>query len=300
MDSREPPKFTKENLKNLSGCMPELPCAIKRGAKPYELDTQGCYTFAKISEAVKNCPGCLGQAKRIVDNQAQSCMRPDPHHVVNLINSAKIPARYVDAHLEQFQNFTGNGAQIVKQVKMWLKSFKPNGGKGLLITGPVGVGKTYLLAALTRHFAERGHSVKFTDFFQLLADLRAGFSEGKADSALLAPLIHVDILVIDELGKGRGKDFDKTILDQLVSERYKMNKTIIASTNYKLTTEEKPGAYNIDLEKDLALGSDFDPNVFGNLDARVGNRIFSRLREMTHFVELSGRDFRMMNKPYER
>ena len=79
-----------------------------------------------------------------------------------------------------------------------------------------------------------------------------------------------------------------------------MNKTIIASTNYKLSVEEKAGAYNIDLEKDLTMQSDFDPNVFGSLESRVGGRIFSRLREMTHFVELSGKDFRMMNRYHER
>jgi DNA replication protein DnaC len=211
-----------------------------------------------------------------------------------MLNAAQIPTRYVNADLSLFNNFSGNGQKFLAQLRRWQERFTPVGSKGVVITGPVGVGKTYVLAALAKAFAERGFSVRFTDFFQLLGELRSGFSEGKADASQLAPLIGVDVLLIDELGKGRGKDFDKTVLDQLVDGRYKRNKTIIASTNYQLTSRAAAHSYNIDLDRDAQVHSEFSPDSFGSLESRVGVRIFSRLREMGHFMELTGDDMRRM------
>ena len=195
--------------------------------------------------------------------------------------------RYNQARVPQ-----GNRAQVANRLQRWVDNFKPRGGRGLIIEGPVGVGKTYMLAALTAALAGRGFTVRFTDFFQLLGELRAGFSEGKADAAQLAPLINVDVLVIDELGKGRGRDFDKTVLDQLVCGRYNQNKTIVASTNYQLRAKTGAQSYNINLDQEVSNSSDFAPDTFGGLEQRVGQRIYSRLCEMTTFIELQGGDFR--------
>jgi DNA replication protein DnaC len=268
--------FTKEALSKASNLNPPR-CAVKMGQTPYNIVPEGAFAVAHPSEAYKNCAACFGLGMLDRDNQSVPCHQPPVSKVINNFNRAEIPAKYCDSTLEKFQNFSGNGERVVNQVRNWQKQFKPRGSKGLIVTGPVGVGKTYLLAALARNFVEQGLSVRFTDFFQLLAELRAGFSEGKADSTILAPLINVDVLLIDELGKGRNSDFELTTLDQLVSERYKRNLTIVASTNYKLTANAAAHAFNYDLDAAGSGGSDFSPDKFGSLEKRVGQRIFSRL-----------------------
>lgn len=260
--------------------------------KGYVMSPGTTHARADLCSCVTECPACYGRAARLEGNVSKPCRTPHPKAVVNAINEATIPARYAQADLAAFRNFTGNGRQVVDKLRAFLETFRPRDSRGLIMGGPVGVGKTYLMAAIAKDLAKRGFTVRFTDFFQLLADIRAGFEVHKADAAHLAPLINVDVLLIDELGKGRNRDFDKTIIDQLVCGRYNQRKTIIASTNYGFTGSSGNQTYNVDLENLPRGQGEFDADSYGSLEDRVGKRVYSRLREMTNFFELTGDDYR--------
>ncbi|MBM4253551.1 MAG: AAA family ATPase [Deltaproteobacteria bacterium] len=295
-------KISRDFATASSGPAPSPSCNLKRslsccGGRGYQVGTQGPLAHASICSCVAACPACLGRARLVEGNHSRPCHTPMPNVVANLINAGMIPARYAGAEVEKFRNFSGNGQQVVAELRSWRSRFAPGdvlsggAGKGFIIEGPVGVGKTYLLAALAKDFAEKGWSVRFTDFFQLLGELKAGFSQGKADAAQLAPLIDVDVLFIDELGKGRNNDFELTILDQLVCGRYNQNKPIIASTNYKLRGRNFEVHGNLD-DAPTSSSTAFAGDRFTNLEQRIGVRIFSRLAEMCSFVELRGDDYR--------
>jgi DNA replication protein DnaC len=102
-------------------------------------------------------------------------------------------------------------------------------------------------------------------------------------------------VIIDELGKGRNTEWEKTIADSLICGRYNRGKIIVASTNFKFQERAATHQFNIDLERDLSGRSEFSPDQFGSLESRVGQRVFSRLREMTAFIELTGPDFRKLS-----
>ena len=261
------------------------------GGKGYRIAKVGALCAATVCSCVTQCPSCLGTARLIDGNDSRACLRPQPTIVANLINAGRIPAHYAEASLPGFRNFTGNGRQIVADLERWKAQFRPLTSKGLVIEGPIGVGKSYLLAALAIDMAERGLSVRFTDFFQLLGELKAGFSQGKADSAQLAPLIHVDVLFIDELGKGRNNDFDLTILDQLICGRYNQNKTIVATTNYQMNSRSFVPQQDLQASPKSGAAA-FGSDLYTSLEQRIGMRIFSRLREMATFHELKGDDWR--------
>lgn len=271
-------------------------CALGRGcqichAKGFVFAGAGEFARASLCQCVRGCVACLGRACREEPTGMRPCRTPHVGSVVGLLNSAQIPSRYAEATFEGFRVHPGRDPEAVRRVAEWRRRFQPLKGKGLLVTGPVGVGKTYLLAAIAREAAEKGLSVRFTDFFQLLFDLRAGFSEGKSDSAQLGPLIDVDVLIIDELGKGRNRDYDKMVLDQLISTRYAQMKTVIASTNYRLDDLTPAFRAHIPLEQE-GQNHEFESDNYGYLEARIGRRIFSRLREMTTFIRLDGEDYR--------
>lgn len=280
-----------------SSCLnPE--CALtKRGCKcqgvGFSLVTNGAYVSAELCECVKNCPACFGSTRVYNGYVAKSCKNPSPIQIVNIFNNAYLPARYVDAEISKFDNHTGNYATVLRSVMRWLENFKNEGGVGLLLSGPVGVGKTFLLAAITKTLAKRGIVVRFADFNELLSVIKAGYSEKKSEESVLQPLLDADVLVIDELGKGRNTEWEQEKLDQLIMRRYNSNRVVVASTNYLLREDsEQNRIFNVDLENPTDFGNSFNPDVFGSLESRIGKRIFSRLNECSLMIEMKGEDYR--------
>ena len=283
-----------------SGGDRSLNCAIEQqlsccNGVGFHLDMSGAYTKAHLCACVATCPLCFGQTRRMREGVMVNCRELIPQRVVNLINAAEIPARYGTARLDSFANFSGNGAEVVQTINKWVQNFTPQDQKGLVLTGPVGVGKTYMLAAIAKSLIKKGLAVRFVDFFQLLNDLKAAYAADQADVNVLKPLINIDVLIIDELGKGRNSDWELSVLDQLVMGRYNQRKTIIASTNYPLQGGDNPSSSHL-YQRPLDFGGDskaqFANDLFTPLETRVGKRIFSRLCEMTQFLELRGEDFR--------
>ncbi|MGY8765622.1 MAG: ATP-binding protein, partial [Nitrospinaceae bacterium] len=85
---------------------------------------------------------------------------------------------------------------------------------------------------------EEGVDGKFVDFFQLLSDIRHGYSQDKSEMSLIEPYLKSKILVIDELAKGRNNEWEQTILDQFISSRYNAaDKITLFTTNYPDATK---------------------------------------------------------------
>lgn len=265
----------------------QLNCCDGKG---YTLNVDGPRTRARLCKCVEGCGACKGQARFLKSGVSVPCRDPNPVHVVGTINQAAVPSRYGFSSLNRFNNFSGNGRQIVHRVADWSRSYHRQSKRGLVIEGPVGVGKTFMLTAVTMSLAMRQISVRFVDFFELLTTLKAGYSNNKADDSILRPLIDVDVLVIDELGKGRNSDWELSILDQLVMGRYNQNKVILASTNYSTQGGLSVGQ---DINPDRGPDSRFrESNFDQSLEERVGQRIFSRLVETCDMVRLEGDDYR--------
>lgn len=204
---------------------------------------------------------------------------------IQRFNKASIPAKMHSKTLEDFRDDRGNLAMVRLNVMRYRQSYPPPTNQGILFWGPPGVGKTHLMCALLRYFTlERGLTACFVDFFHLLSRLRAAYAEARSEEEILGPLGEVEILAIDELGKGRASEWEVSVLDQLVSRRYNTGRTVLATTNFDVSSDEttetaptKSGA--------IAL-------TRTRLVDRVGERIYSRLVEMCQFLEVSAEDHR--------
>lgn len=292
-------QLTDEDIKRAKRhlvCGLTLPCVHCQG-RGYVIadEPHGTHLHAQLCNCIKQCPLCLGAASAEEDGIARPCRRPSPAMIVSLLNEAMIPFVFSRANFESYRSLKGRDQRSLNLIEAWRAQLKSPQGRGLLLSGPIGVGKSYFLTLMAREFAERGWSVRYIDSFQLQFELRAGFAENKADATQLDPLCKVDVLIIDELGKGRGRDYERSVLDHIISRRYDAKKMIVASTNYRLDDVTASHRAHISIDQQVSE-QEFDSEQFGFLEKRIGSRCFSRLRQMTEFVRIDGPDFRRGDK----
>ncbi len=204
---------------------------------------------------------------------------------LQLFSRAQVPGVLAKAEFESYR--ASNEAQ--DRAKKMAQAFAfgylaAQPPKGFVLSGPVGTGKTHLLAASLGHLTlELGVEARYVEISLLYATIRRGFQEGKSGGEIIGPLSEVEVLAIDELGKGRGSPFELETLDELIARRYNAGKTTLFATNYSLAARRESvrsaAGYRTTEEAQPIKDSDL-------LRERVGERIYSRLCEMCEFAEL--------------
>lgn len=251
--------------------------------KGYVLEKQGRYSTARICSCLQ-CDKCSGDGReQYYTESGYSYVKPCKscgvlHKNLKLYNLAGIPSKYHSvSEVSTFHPRHDTHQDALIYVKKYVDQYPVH--RGFLLMGASGLGKTHLaICAISELTLERGVSCLFVDFFDLLNDLKSAYSEGRPENQVINPLIDTEVLVIDELGKGRANEWELGVLDQLISKRYNSTKDTIITTNY--------------ITKDINLKYNRDSKEI--LEFRVGDRIASRLFDMCEFFYLEGKDFRRM------
>jgi len=256
---------------------------------------KGPFAQAKVCSCVRRCPVCkdtgwVAQGEGFRAPRSR-CMCQRVLGRGRRFDEARIPARYAKASLSTFSP-RGELMPAFIAANHFIQNWDPNGQqRGMVLWGAVGRGKTHLLMGIIRELVFRhGLSVRFVEFTHLLADLKSSFDRRSNSGDLIEPLSKVDLLCIDELGKGRNTEFEGTVLDELVSRRYNAALPILATTNYA------PGRSTGRQAANLASPDHGSPTLVD----RVGDRVYSRLREMADFVEVRGEDYREVSRMRRR
>lgn len=238
------------------------------------------------------CPRCGETGYTLVPSgsstvaQVCSCRHLDER--IALLNQVGIPAAVAKASFETFKSWSPDHARAKASAEDFARKFRKDAPtKGFLLYGRPGAGKTHLLVAALRHLAlEKGVAGKYVEFMLLLSDIKAGFDGGRSAMEILRPLLAVPVLGIDELGKERGTDWERSMLDELISRRFNSGLATLFATNYFLTPSESPVKEEPGRSVKTHTPEWRRDAESMTLAQRVGDRIYSRLNEMCTFVRL--------------
>lgn len=246
----------------------------------------------------ERCPRCKGSTWVPVDptdleSARVRCACHEVERRQRLFDRASIPARYHHATFETFDAGAGAGPALF-QCRAWTRRFDPaDASRGFVLYGEVGRGKTHLLIATLRSLVlDHGVRARFVEFSHLLSDLKSSFDRKEGAADVLAPLVDVDVLAIDELGKGRNTAFEGSIVDELVSRRYNAARVLLGTTNF---APEPPTGVEV-ANNALSAAQRTDPT----LGDRLGDRVFSRVYEMSDFIPVMGEDYRVVARKIQR
>jgi DNA replication protein DnaC len=165
-----------------------------------------------------------------------------------------------------FSSDDGSNPKMSNAMRKFVENFPTfqKEGKGLLLFGSVGTGKTFLAACAANALIDKGIPCLVTNFARIANEVQ-GMFEGKQE--YYDNLNRFPLLVIDDLSAERKTEYMQEIVFNVIDSRYRANLPLIVTTN--LTREE------------LLHPSDI-----------AYQRIFSRLFEMCTPIEVSGVDRR--------
>lgn len=168
-----------------------------------------------------------------------------------------------------FANDDRQNEKLSDAMQNYVKNFTEfrQDGKGLLLHGTVGTGKTYFAACVANALIDKGYSVLMTNFSSLTNQIQ-GMFDGKQE--FINSLNDYSLLIIDDLGAERKSEYMQEMVFNIIDSRYRSGLPFIITTN--LTTDE--------IKKPQEIGY---------------SRIYDRILERCFPVEVSGASRRRKN-----
>lgn len=189
------------------------------------------------------------------------------------LKAAGIPNRYHHCSLANFETHYDSLRTAARKARTFIDDF-PMPERSLLFYGAFGVGKTHLAVAVLKELIVRkGATGYFYEVPDLLKTVRATFDGKRAEAEMdvLAPVLHGDVLVLDDLGEERTSEWVQEALAHVINVRYSENRPTIFTTGLTDSPDST------------------EPRSF---IYKLGGRTRSRLIEMCDWVHMEGTDSR--------
>ena len=137
-----------------------------------------------------------------------------------------------------FANDDLSNEKITKAAQRYVENFAEfrRNGKGLLLYGNTGTGKTYTACEIANALIDQGHPVLVTNFARILNTLQGTYDKQEYLDGLNA----YQLLVVDDLGIERDTAYAKEQVFNVVDARYRSGLPMIITTNLTMEKIKNP------------------------------------------------------------
>lgn len=226
------------NLKNI------LDTAANSSLK---LQDNGSSDYPNLADT-QVCPRCQGRGIYLEGDLAYPCSCMQTRKQENQFRNARISRELMNCSFDRFRleyytsemgdkSHREGAVKALQAAKNFVFECKQNPHSlGVLFTGPVGSGKTFLAAAIANELMKAQLKVLFIVVPDLLDELKASYKSNVNELDLLDTARTIPILILDDLGVHNYTDWTRNRLYSIIN--YRMNEQLPTVITSNLTLDE--------------------------------------------------------------
>lgn len=119
--------------------------------------------------------------------------------------------------------------ELDQRLKVWARMLADGDSQNLILTGPVGSGKTWAIWHAAEEAVRSGYEGRVV--ITSAARLRRAIAPATADPAMFTRCCEAGLLAIDDLGAFRLSEWDMDHLGELIDERWSAQLPTVVSSN---------------------------------------------------------------------